>query len=101
MNINDPHETHQRTAANGTWLDDAASATLQHKGGVYQILPLDAVSWVIRSADGRTMGSLILLASEGESGDPVYAGRLPEELDNYSEGSDWRGIAKAIINAAS
>lgn len=100
MNINDPHELHERTALDGTWLDDAASATLQHRGAVYQISPLDDVSWVIRRADGRTMGSLILLATEGESGDPVYAGRLPGELESYSEGSDWRGIAKAIINAA-
>lgn len=100
MTIDDPHELHERTALDGTRLEDHASATLQHKGAVYRIEPLDASSWVIRSADERTMGSLILLAAEGESGDPVYAGRLPGELDSYAEGSDWRGITKAIINDA-
>jgi hypothetical protein len=99
MDTDEPHELYRRPR-HDTGLREAASATIEHKGHEYRILNLDETSWAIRGEDGRTMGSLILLAEEGESGDPVYAGRRPGELESYAEGSDWRGIAKAVINAA-
>lgn len=94
----DSDELHERPAPDGTWPEDGTGALIEHKGHAYRVERIEPSSWVIRSEDGRTIGSLFVLSAEGESGDPVYGGRKPGELETYTEGSDWRGIVKALVN---
>ncbi|MCX7523120.1 hypothetical protein OSC27_12645 [Microbacterium sp. STN6] len=73
-------------------------AVFEHRGVDYTVHLIDDDNWVIRSADGRTMGSIYIISLAGEEGEPVYGVREPGSLDTYSEGTDWRGIAAAVIN---
>jgi len=72
--------------------------SIEHRGGVYDVTSTGDGQWVIRSADGQTAGTLLLLAAEGEERDPVYGGCLPGETDPLHEGSDWGMIVRALIN---
>lgn len=54
--------------------------------------------WAVRDEDGRTLGSLVVMAHEGEGGDPVYGGLLPGESETILEGSDWVGIVLGVAN---
>jgi len=71
---------------------------IEHRGGDYDVSPTGPGQWVVRSADGHTAGSLLLLAAEGEERDPVYGGCLPGEAEPLHEGSDWAAIARALVN---
>lgn len=74
------------------------TATLEHRGGAYGIRLIGDDEWVIRSADGQTVGSLFYVSPVGEEHEPVYGVRLPGETETYHEGTDWRSIAAAAIN---
>lgn len=54
--------------------------------------------WVLRDDDGRNLGSIVVMAREGEGGDPVYGGMLPGENETLLEGSDWVGIVLGLAN---
>lgn len=71
---------------------------IEHRGGAYDVTLAGTGQWVIRSADGQTAGTLLLLAPEGEERDPVYGGCLPGETEPLHEGSDWGMIVRALIN---
>lgn len=75
---------------------------LEHRGGSYTVTPIPDTGprgpWVVRAAEGRTVGTIILIAPEGEERDPVYGGCLPAEELPLHEGSDWESIARALIN---
>lgn len=73
---------------------------MEHRGAEYDVVPTEAGHWEIRAADGQSIGSLVLLAVEGEERDPVYGGCLPGQTDPLHEGSDWGMIARALINEA-
>ncbi|WP_157487621.1 hypothetical protein [Leifsonia sp. Root112D2] len=74
------------------------TATLEHRGGAYGIRLIGDDEWVIRSADGQTVGSLFYVSPVGEEHEPVYGVRLPGETETYHEGTDWRSIAATAIN---
>lgn len=74
------------------------AATLEHRGGEYRIDLIGEDSWVIRSADGQTVGSLFYVSPVGEEHEPVYGVRLAGETETYHEGTDWRSIAATAIN---
>lgn len=73
---------------------------IEHRGALWDVTPIAVGSWVVRGAEGRTVGSLVLIAPEGEEGDPVYGGCLPGETVPLHEGSDWDSIVRALINEA-
>jgi len=54
--------------------------------------------WAVRDEQGRAIGTLAVIAQEGEGGDPVYGGILPGERDTLLEGSDWVGIVLGLAN---
>jgi hypothetical protein len=75
------------------------AATLEHRGHDYHVELIGDDSWVIRSADGRTMGSLFLVSPVGEEHEPVYGVRQAAQTETYHEGTDWRSLAATAINA--
>jgi hypothetical protein len=70
----------------------------EHRGGQYELNRLAEGQWSIRSLDGRAFGTLQVISPEGEEHLPVYGGFLPGETDTLSEGSDWDGIVRDVIN---
>lgn len=71
---------------------------LEHKGHVFTLTTADSKRWAITDSSGEDFGSLIMLAGEGADRMPVYGGVVPGETATLFEGSDWEGIARAVIN---
>lgn len=75
------------------------AAVFEHRGSRYQIALTGDDLWSIHGEDGRAMGSLFVLSPVGEEHEPVYGVRRPGEAETYHEGTDWRSLAGAAINA--
>lgn len=76
-----------------------AVGRLEHRGGLYVVELVGDDEWSIRSVDGRLMGTLFMVSPVGEEHEPVYGVRHPGELARMHEGTDWRSLAAAAINA--
>ncbi len=77
---------------------DNDDVRFEHRGAGYLIHRLTPQDWVIRSDDGRTVGSLTVTAQEGEEHEPVYGGIVAGGNDTEYEGSDWESIVRALVN---
>ncbi|GAB3806795.1 hypothetical protein GCM10028798_30260 [Humibacter antri] len=74
------------------------SVHFDHRGGRYVVHRLGPADWVVRGDDGRTIGSLTVIAPEGEEHEPVYGGLLPGQTETDYEGSDWESIVRGLVN---
>lgn len=74
------------------------TGALDHRGIRYRVSLVADDTWVIRSEDGRTMGSVHMLSPAGEEGEPVYGVRRPGSDETDYEGTDWRSLTAAVIN---
>jgi len=74
-------------------------ARLEHRHAIYVVELIGDDEWSIRSLDGRLMGTLFMVSPVGEEHEPVYGVRHPGELATEHQGTDWRSLAAASINA--
>lgn len=74
-------------------------ARLDHRGGHYVVELVGDDEWSIRSVDGHLMGTLFEVSPVGEEHEPVYGVRHPGEIATEHQGTDWRSLAIAAINA--
>lgn len=72
----------------------------EHKGLEYAIHRLGAEEWSVSTQLGEPVGTLIVVASEGEEHEPVYGGVMAGRTETDYEGSDWESIVRGLVNEA-
>ncbi|GAB3119216.1 hypothetical protein [Glaciibacter psychrotolerans] len=71
---------------------------LEHRGNAFTLERGDSNRWVITDLEGVVYGSIVMIERDGADHDPVYNGYLAGQTDFLHFGSDWDGIARALIN---